>query len=78
MVTQLKAFLLKNRSKLSEDDIILLSEVICQLKEMSSINDASIRKKLLGECCKNMMRFFGLKRLWDSRSDMLEDINDLF
>lgn len=66
VVTQLNAFRSKNRSNLSADDLELLDDIIHQLRIISSISDASIRKDRIGKWCLDAMKFIGVKILIES------------
>ena len=76
VVTQLKAFLSKNRSNLSDDDVKLLDEIIHQISDISSTRDASIRKDQMSKCCTDILRFLSLKKIVEKGSEILEDIKD--
>jgi len=74
--TQLEAFLTKNRSNLSDDDVKLLDEIIHQIRDIPSIRDDSIRKDLIRKCCIDMMRFLSIKKIAEKTTEILEDIKD--
>jgi hypothetical protein len=77
LIQGIRSILARNRSSLSDTDVVLLEQTIKALERLPTVPDPSDRKAQLGIIAKNLLKVFSAVRVIKLLKEFFEENQDL-